>query len=258
MNHPSTASPAGGRATTLLLLRHGQSTSNAEDVFTGWTDVPLTQLGEKQALQAGQMLVEAGAEPTSVHTSLLRRAIHTAELTTAVLGRSWLPVHRSWRLNERHYGALTGRRKRDVARSVDRPTFDAWRRSFGVAPPAMPAGSAHDVRDDPRYAGLNSDVLPVTESLADVVDRLLPYWADVLAPELRAGGTPLVVAHGNTLRALVGYLDGLSPEAVARLDVPTGVPLRYQFDPALRPLPVDGSRYLDPIAAVEGIRVGRP
>lgn len=242
----------------LLLLRHGQSSSNAEDVFTGWTDVPLTDLGRAQAVAAGQMLADAGLLPTTVHTSLLRRAISTAELAVDVLGRAWLPVRRTWRLNERHYGALTGRSKREVAQEVDPATFHAWRRSVRTAPPPMPPGSPYDVSTDPRYAALPPEARPRTESLADVLARLLPYWVDAIVPEIRSGEVPLVVAHGNTLRALVGYLDGLDDEAVARLDIPTGVPMRYRFDERMRPLPVGSrmARYLDPIAASEPIRIG--
>lgn len=237
----------------LVLLRHGQSASNADDVFTGWTDVPLTDLGRAQAVQAGLLMADEGLMPTSVHTSLLRRAISTAELAVGVLGRSWLPVHRSWRLNERHYGALTGRRKRDVAIEVDAATFRAWRRSFATAPPPMPFGSPFDVSADPRYAGLPPDARPRTESLADVLTRLLPYWTDVLVPEIRASGVPLVVAHGNTLRALVAHLDGLDDHEVLGLDIPTGVPLLYRFDDRMRP---GAARYLDPVAASEPIRIG--
>lgn len=248
--------PAGAtRRPGLLLLRHGQSTSNAADVFTGWSDVALTGLGRAQAVQAGRLLVRAGAAPTSVHTSLLRRAISTAEIATAELGLSWLPVHRSWRLNERHYGALTGRRKADVAAEVAPDVLRAWRRSFSTAPPPVPAGSAQDISADPRYAGLP---VPRTESLADVWRRLLPYWVDVLVAELRQGGTPLVVAHGNTLRALVKHLDGLDDREVAGLDIPTGVPMLYHVDAALRPVPAAGSRYLDPLAAQEPVRTGPP
>jgi 2,3-bisphosphoglycerate-dependent phosphoglycerate mutase len=237
----------------LVLLRHGQSASNADDVFTGWTDVPLTDLGRAQAVQAGLLLADEGLLPTSVHTSLLRRAISTAELAVGVLGRNWLPVHRTWRLNERHYGALTGRRKRDVASEVDAATFRAWRRSFATAPPPMPQGSPFDVSTDPRYAGLPPDARPRTESLADVQARLLPYWTDVLVPEVGAGGVPLVVAHGNTLRALVAHLDGLDDRQVTGLDIPTGVPLLYRFDDRMRPR---AANYLDPVAAREPIRIG--
>jgi 2,3-bisphosphoglycerate-dependent phosphoglycerate mutase len=243
-------------AGSLLLLRHGQSTSNAEDVFTGWSDVPLTDLGRRQAVQAGHLLAEADLLPTSVHTSLLSRAIVTAQIVTAVIGRSWLPVHRSWRLNERHYGALTGRRKSEVAAEVDAATFHAWRRSYATAPPPMPAGSPFDVTGDPRYAELAPDALPATESLFDVQARLLPYWTDTLAAEVRAGGVPLVVAHGNSLRALVMHLEGLNPQQIAAVDVPTGVPMLYQFDYALCPLPATVSRYLDPDAAAEPVRRG--
>jgi 2,3-bisphosphoglycerate-dependent phosphoglycerate mutase len=240
----------------LVLLRHGQSISNAHDVFTGWTDAPLTDLGRIQAAQAARQLAAAGLRPTSLHTSLLSRAIRTAEIVADVLGLSWLPVHRSWRLNERHYGALTGRRKCEVAAEVDPATFHAWRRSYATAPPPMPPGTPFDVSDDPRYAALPPNAVPRTESLADVQVRLLPYWIDTLAPEIRAGGTPLVAAHGNSLRALVMHLEGLDAEQVAALDIATAAPIVYQFDDRMHPRPIAGCRYLDPITANEPIRIG--
>lgn len=238
-----------------MLLRHGQSTSNAQDVFTGWTDVPLTDLGRAQAAEAGRLILAAGLRPTSVHTSLLRRAIDTADIVTSVLGCNRPPVYRTWRLNERHYGALTGRRKNDVAAEVDPATFHAWRRSYATAPPPMRPRSPFDVSTDPRYAALPPHLIPRTESLADVLARLLPYWTDTLAPQIHAGGVPLVVAHGNTLRALVMHLDGLDDQQVTGLDIPTAAPIIYDFDDQLRPQPA-GCRYLDPIAANEPIRIG--
>ncbi|WIM92936.1 2,3-diphosphoglycerate-dependent phosphoglycerate mutase [Actinoplanes oblitus] len=240
----------------LLLLRHGQSVSNAADIFTGWSDPPLSALGATQARQAGATLDRLGRRPTSVHTSLLRRSIDTAAIVVAVLGFGRLPVHRSWRLNERHYGALTGRDKRAVAAEVDAATFRAWRRSYAIAPPAMSESAAAAMYADPRYAGLPPEALPRTESLADVRARLLPYWSDVLRPLLVAGETPLVVGHGNSLRAFVMHLEGLSPAAVERLDIPTGVPMLYHLDRGGQTGTGAAGRYLDPVSATEPVRIG--
>ncbi|AGL16917.1 2,3-diphosphoglycerate-dependent phosphoglycerate mutase [Actinoplanes sp. N902-109] len=244
------------RTGSLLLLRHGQSVSNAADVFTGWSDVALSGLGEAQAGGAAVVLRSLGIRPTCVHTSLLRRSIATAELLTGALGCSWVPVHRSWRLNERHYGALTGRDKREVAAGTDAAVYRAWHRSFAVAPPPMSAAAAAELYADPRYAGLPAAAQPRTESLADVRARLLPYWSDVLFPQLLAGGTPLVVGHGNTLRALVMYLEDIGPADVEHLDIPTAVPMRYHLDHRGRPATGPGGRYLDPVAAAEPVRIG--
>jgi 2,3-bisphosphoglycerate-dependent phosphoglycerate mutase len=233
---------------TLVLLRHGQSTTNAANVFTGWTDVPLTDTGRTESVRAARLLVEAGLCPDEVHTSLLRRAIDTADLVAEQLGRSWLPVVRSWRLNERHYGALTGRDKARVRAEAGPALFDAWRRSWSTSPPPADRTAWLALRADARYAALPDELLPATESLADVADRLLPYWTDVLTPALRAGRVPLVVSHGNTLRALIAVLDRLEPALVERVDVPTGVPLRYDLDHRLRPV-VPGGELLDPEAA---------
>ncbi|MEV4703028.1 2,3-bisphosphoglycerate-dependent phosphoglycerate mutase [Actinoplanes sp. NPDC049316] len=250
----------GGTTATgaLLLLRHGQSVSNAADVFTGWSDVPLSPLGAGQARGAAAVLRELGVRPTSVHTSLLRRSIATAEIVTHGLGCGWVPVHRSWRLNERHYGALTGRDKRAVAAEAGATEFRAWRRSYAVAPPPMSEADAAAMYADDRYAALAPQDRPRTESLADVRARLLPYWADALFPEVRAGGTPLVVGHGNSLRAFVMYLEGLGPAEVERLDIPTAVPMRYRLDGLGHALAEPGGRYLDPVGAGERVRIGRP
>jgi len=244
----------GGGA--LLLLRHGQSVSNAADVFTGWSDAPLSDLGVAQALGAATALRELGVRPTSVHTSLLSRSIATAEIVLDVLGRGWVPVDRSWRLNERHYGALTGRDKRGVAAEVGEPMFRAWRRSFAVAPPPMSEDAAAAMYADDRYADLPPAARPRTESLADVWARMLPYWSDVLFPRVRCGGTPLVVGHGNSLRAFVMHLEGLGAAEVERLDIPTAVPMRYRLDRLGNPVVESGGRYLDPIGAGEQIRIG--
>lgn len=233
---------------TLILLRHGESTTNAAGVFTGWTDVPLTTAGRAESEWAARLLAEARLCPDRLHTSLLRRAIDTADLVAAGLGRSWLPVERSWRLNERHYGALTGRTKCSVLAEAGPRLFHAWRRSWATSPPPAGREAWRLLRADPRYAGLADELLPLTESLADVAVRLLPYWTDVLVPELRAGRVPLVVSHGNTLRALISVLDGLNPTQVERVDVPTAVPLRYDLDQQLRPV-VPGGQLLDPVAA---------
>ncbi|NJP46787.1 2,3-bisphosphoglycerate-dependent phosphoglycerate mutase [Actinacidiphila epipremni] len=230
----------------LVLLRHGQSTANAGGVFTGWIDVPLTPDGRAEALAAGRLLGAAGLLPDVAHTSVLRRSIVSADLVLSALGRDWIPVRRTWRLNERHYGALTGRRKAEVRAEAGEERYALWRRSLDVAPPPAVPGTAPPA-GDPRYAGLPPDARPATESLADVQARLLPYWADHLAPDLARGRTVLVVAHGNSLRALVAHLDALPPEQVAALNIPTGIPLRYRFTPDLRP--AEPAQYLDPEAA---------
>ena len=233
---------------TLVLLRHGESDWNLKNLFTGWVDVDLTTQGEEQARRGGQLLREAGLLPTVLHTSLLTRAIHTAQIALDELGRPWLPVQRHWRLNERHYGALQGKDKKQVRGEFGDEQFMRWRRSYDEPPPPIEAGSAWDVAGDPRYGRLAPDLVPATECLADVVDRLLPYWYDRVVPDLRAGETVLVVAHGNSLRALVKHLDGLSEQAVVSLNIPTGQPLRYELDDALRPT-VPGGDYLDAEAA---------
>jgi 2,3-bisphosphoglycerate-dependent phosphoglycerate mutase len=242
----------------LLLLRHGQSVSNAADVFTGWSDVPLSDTGRVQARGAAVILRILGVRPTCVHTSLLRRSITTAQIVLDELDRGWVPVHRSWRLNERHYGALTGRSKEAVRAEAGDARFRAWRRSYAVAPPPMGPDAARVMYADARYAGLAPDMLPRSESLADVWDRTAPYWFDVLLPEVRAGATPLVVGHGNSLRAFVMRLEGLGPAEVERLDIPTAVPMRYFLDDRGEPVPDPAGRYLDPIGAGERIRIGPP
>jgi 2,3-bisphosphoglycerate-dependent phosphoglycerate mutase len=249
---------SAGHGGALLLLRHGQSAGNAADIFTGWSDSPLSELGGTQARGAAAALRALGVRPTSVHTSLLRRSIATAEIVSDVLGRGWVPVHRSWRLNERHYGALTGRDKRAVAGTVDASVFRAWRRSFAVAPPAMSEDDAAALYADERYADLPAETRPRTESLADVWLRMRPYWSDVLYPQVISGQTPLVVGHGNSLRAFVAYLEKLGPDEVERLDIPTAVPMRYRLDRRGNPTAGPEGRYLDPVAAVEPVRVGRP
>jgi 2,3-bisphosphoglycerate-dependent phosphoglycerate mutase len=231
---------------TLVLLRHGESDWNLKNLFTGWVDVDLTEAGEAQARRGGQLLAEHGIEPAVLHTSLLRRAIRTAELALNAADLHWLPVRRSWRLNERHYGALQGKDKAAVRAEFGDEQFMLWRRSYDVPPPPLADDDQFSQYGDKRYANL-LDSVPRTECLADVVDRMLPYFYDAIVPDLR-NGTVLVVAHGNSLRALIKHLDALSDEAVVSLNVPTGIPLRYQLDPTTM-LPVRPADYLDPEAA---------
>jgi 2,3-bisphosphoglycerate-dependent phosphoglycerate mutase len=221
---------------TLVLLRHGQSVWNREDLFTGWTDVDLSDTGEEEARRAGRALRPAGVLPTVVHTSLLTRAIRTANLALEEAGLLWVPVRRSWRLNERHYGDLQGRNKAETKRLYGDEQFLLWRRSYATPPPPLPPGDERHSSHDPRYAGLTPDVIPATECLADVVDRLLPYWHDDIVPDLRAGYVVLVVAHGNSLRALRKHLDGISDDDIVNLELPTGVPTVYELDNDLRPV----------------------
>jgi 2,3-bisphosphoglycerate-dependent phosphoglycerate mutase len=225
---------------TLVLLRHGQSLGNAEGVFTGWQDVPLTELGLAQAVRAGELLREAALLPDVVHTSLRRRAITTANLALDACDRHWIPVRRSWRLNERHYGALQGKDKKAVREEFGDEAFMAWRRSYAVAPPEETAPEAAAARPPEE-----PDVR--TEALRDVVERALPYWTDAIVPDLRTGQVVLVAAHGNSIRALLSYIDHLSEDEVPRLEIPNGVPLRYDLDEAtLEPV---ARTYLDPVEA---------
>ena len=232
---------------TLVLLRHGESVWNAENLFTGWVDVPLSEKGQAEAEHGGTLLKEAGLAPDVVHTSLLRRAITTAAVALDVADRHWIPVQRSWRLNERHYGALQGKNKKQTLDEYGEEQFMLWRRSFDVPPPPIEADSEFSQADDPRYAGLGAD-LPATECLKDVIARFLPYWDSEITSDLRAGRTVLVAAHGNSLRALVKHLDGISDDDIAGLNIPTGMPLVYELDDDLSPT-VPGGRYLDPDAA---------
>ena len=238
-------------ALKLLLLRHGQSTANAEDSFSGWIDVPLSGRGVQEAARAASMMGAAGLVPAVVHTSLLRRSVRTAEIVLDGLDRRWVTVRRTWRLNERHYGQLQGRRRADVRSEVGEETFMRWRRSYRARPPACGAEEQAAIVGDPRYARLAPGCLPDGESLADVQERLLPYWQDVLAGDTAAYRLPLVVAHGNSLRALCVILDRLAPEEVEVLNIPTGIPLLYELDRWWRPV-VRGGVYLDPAAAERG------
>jgi len=234
-------------AFTLVLLRHGESVWNKENLFTGWTDVPLSERGEAEARQAGRLMKEAGLTFDIVFTSLLVRAIRTAEIALEEMGLSWLPVERSWRLNERHYGALQGLNKRETAEKYGSEQVFLWRRSYDVPPPPLDPSDRRHPRHDPRYRFLPPDALPATECLKDVVARMLPYWYDAIAPRLLDGKRVLVVAHGNSLRALVKHLDRISDEEIAELNIPTGIPLRYELDGELKPI---SSGYLgDPEAA---------
>lgn len=214
----------------LVLLRHGESEWNRENRFTGWTDVSLTDTGRAEARRAGQQLKADGYGFDHVHTSLLKRAIHTANVVVEELGLDWLPVSRHWRLNERHYGMLQGLNKKETAAQYGDEQVFVWRRSYAIAPPALENTDPRHPLADPRYAGFSPDMLPGTECLADVVVRFRPWWDDILVPSLRAGGRPLVVAHGNTLRALIKQLDGVSEDEIAELNIPTAVPLVYELD----------------------------
>jgi len=234
---------------TLILLRHGESTWNAENLFTGWTDVPLSEKGLDEAQRGGEQLRDAGLQPDVVHTSLLRRAISTADISLDVADRHWIPVRRSWRLNERHYGALQGKNKKQTLEEYGEEQFMLWRRSFDVPPPPIDDDDEFSQAHDVRYADLG-DELPRSECLKDVIERLLPYWDGPIADDLRAGLTVLVAAHGNSLRGIVKHLDDISDEDIAALNIPTGMPLVYELDESLRPT-VKGGRYLDPAAAAE-------
>ena len=234
---------------TLVLLRHGESTWNAENLFTGWVDVALSDQGRAEAQRGGEQLRDAGILPDIVHTSLLRRAISTAVIGLDAVDRHWIPVRRSWRLNERHYGALQGKNKKQTLDEYGEEQFMLWRRSYDVPPPPIDDDDEFSQAHDVRYADLGSE-LPRAECLKDVIGRLLPYWDGPLTDDLRAGHLVLVAAHGNSLRAIVKHLDGISDDDIAGLNIPTGMPLVYELDDALRPTE-KGGRYLDPDAAAE-------
>jgi len=231
---------------TLVLLRHGESEWNLQNLFTGWYDCELTATGEQQAVAGGRLMAERGVLPEILHTSLLVRAIRTAELTLREVGRSWIPVRRHWRLNERHYGDLQGLNKAETTERFGADQVKVWRRSYDVPPPPLAPDDERSARHDARYAGLPPEVVPDTECLADVVDRMLPYWYDAIVPDLVPDRVVLVVAHGNSLRALVKHLQGLTDDEVVELNIPTGEPLVYELGPAFRPIedkPVE-ERYL--------------
>ena len=232
---------------TLVLLRHGQSVWNHENRFTGWTDVGLTELGAAEARSSGELLAAAGYDFDVVYTSVLKRAIHTMWEAMKVMDRAWLPVIRDWRLNERHYGALQGLNKAETAAEHGKEQVHIWRRSYATPPPALERSDERWPGHDRRYAGVDPDRLPLSESLQDTVSRFLPCWQERIAPEIQAGRRVLIVAHGNSLRALVKHLDGVSDDEITGLNIPTGIPLVYELDADLRPL---GSSYLgDPEAA---------
>jgi 2,3-bisphosphoglycerate-dependent phosphoglycerate mutase len=220
----------------LVLLRHGESTWNKDNRFTGWTDVDLSEAGRAEALEAGRLMAAEKHEFDVAYTSVLKRAIRTLWIALDALDMMWLPVHNSWRLNERHYGALQGLNKAETAARHGEDQVKIWRRSYSVRPPALPGDDPQHPSCDRRYADVPPDLLPVGESLEDTVNRFLPYWHDTIAPDIRKGRRVLIVAHGNSLRALVMYLDGLTEQQVVELNIPTGIPLVYQLNDQLRPL----------------------
>jgi 2,3-bisphosphoglycerate-dependent phosphoglycerate mutase len=236
---------------TLVLIRHGESVWNSEGLFTGWVDVGLSPKGVDEAVNSGRQLDEAGLRPDVVHTSVLTRAIQTAHLALEAADLLWLPVRRSWRLNERHYGALQGKNKAEVRQQFGDEQFMQWRRSYDVPPPPIDDDDPYSQAADPRYALLPADLRPRSECLKEVVGRMLPYWYDAIVPDLAQGKTVLVVAHGNSIRALVKHLDGISDGEIAELDIPTGMPLVYEMTAEFRPQ-TPGGRYLDPQAAAAG------
>ncbi|MCL3817617.1 phosphoglyceromutase [Aeromicrobium wangtongii] len=237
---------------TLILLRHGHSEWNAKNLFTGWVDVDLNEQGVAEAVKGAQMLAEAGLAPDVSHTSLLRRAIRTSQIVLDGIDRHWIPVKRSWRLNERHYGALQGKDKKATLAEYGEEQFMTWRRSYNTPPPPLADDSEFSQAEDQRYAALPDELLPRTECLADVLDRMLPYWYDAIVPDLLDHKVVLVTAHGNSLRALVKHLDGLGEDEVVGLNIPTGIPLVYELDADLKPT-VKGGQYLDPAAAEAAI-----
>ena len=235
---------------TLVLLRHGQSDWNQKNLFTGWVDVRLSDLGRAEAKRAGELLVERDVLPDVLHTSVLTRAIQTADIALEEADRLWIDVRRTWRLNERHYGALQGLDKAETLEKYGQEQFMLWRRSFDTPPPPIDDDGEWSQVGDPRYADLSDDEMPRTECLKDVIARMLPYWETDIIPDLKAGKTVLVTAHGNSLRALVKHLDGISDEDIAELNIPTGIPLVYELGDDFMPL--EPGRYLDPEAAAAG------
>jgi len=234
---------------TLILLRHGQSEWNLANLFTGWVDVDLTEKGIAEGEEAGRLLAAEGIAPDVLHTSLQKRSIRTAELALRGLDRQWIPVHRSWRLNERHYGALQGLDKKETTDKWGKEQVLIWRRAYATPPPPLEGEALAEQLADPRYAHLPPDLLPAAECLADVVDRMLPYWYDGIVPDLVAGRVVMIAAHGNSLRALVKHLDGISDDDIVELNIPTGIPLVYELDDDLKPI---RSFYLgDPEAAAK-------
>lgn len=237
---------------TLILLRHGESEWNAKNLFTGWVDVDINDKGIGEAKRGAELLTTEGLLPDVVHTSVLRRAIHTAYLALDGCDRHWIPVRRSWRLNERHYGALQGKNKTQIRDEFGEDQFMVWRRSYDTPPPLLDRDDEFSQFHDPRYAGLPAEIRPQTECLKDVLIRALPYWYDAIVPDLRDNKVVMVAAHGNSLRALVKHLDEISDDAISGLNIPTGIPLLYELDDDLHPL-TRGGRYLDPDAAAASI-----
>ena len=237
---------------TLVLLRHGESTWNAKNLFTGWVDVDLTEKGAAEAQRGGELLVESGLLPEVVHTSVLRRAIRTAEISLHAADRPWIPTKRSWRLNERHYGALQGKDKAATLLEFGEQQFMLWRRSYDTPPPPIDNDDEFANFYDPQYAGLPTEARPRTECLKDVLLRALPYWYDEIVPDLLAGKIVLIAAHGNSLRAIVKHLDNIGDAEIVNLNIPTGIPLVYDLDDDLKPV-THGGRYLDPEAAAASI-----
>ena len=232
----------------LVLLRHGQSEWNKTNQFTGWVDVPLTEKGREEAKNGGKLMKDKGVLPDIVFTSLLRRAINTANIALDEADRLWIPVKRDWRLNERHYGALQGKNKTEIREEYGDEKFMLWRRSYGAPPPEIDPNDQYAQNNDPRYAG---DPVPEAECLADVVARVEPYWEAEIIPELKSGKTVLIAAHGNSLRAIVKMLDGLTEEEIAKVNIPTAIPLVYELDENFKPIK-KGGEYLDPEAAAAG------
>jgi 2,3-bisphosphoglycerate-dependent phosphoglycerate mutase len=236
----------------LILLRHGESQWNALNLFTGWVDVDLSEKGVLEAKRGGELLKEKNLIPNSLHTSVLNRAIKTSELALESAGIKEIPTKRSWRLNERHYGALQGLNKKDTLEKYGEEQFMLWRRSYDVPPPPIDPNDKYAQNNDPKYKDMQESDIPLTECLKDVVKRVIPYWKESIVPELESGKTVLVVAHGNSLRALIKYLENISDENIAKLNLPTGIPLLYRLDENFKPI-VFGGEYLDPQAAKEAI-----
>ncbi len=236
----------------LILLRHGESDWNAKNLFTGWVDVSLSDRGRAEAERGAELIGDRGLLPDVVHTSVLRRAIQTAQISLDGIDRHWIPVRRSWRLNERHYGALQGKDKKATLAEYGEEQFMLWRRSYDTPPPPIDDDDEHSQFTDTRYRLLPTELRPRTECLKDVVARMLPYWYDRIVPDLAGGQTVLVAAHGNSLRGLVKHLDGMGENEVVGLNIPTGIPLLYELDADMNPV-TKGGEYLDPDAAEKAI-----
>lgn len=241
-----------GKEYKLILLRHGESEWNALNLFTGWVDVDLSEKGVKEAIRGGELIKENNLIPDSLHTSVLNRAIRTSQLALKAAGITDIPTKRTWRLNERHYGALQGLNKKDTLDKYGEEQFMLWRRSFDVPPPPIDPDNQYAQNKDPKYSNMAPSEIPLTECLKDVVTRVIPYWKESIIPELESGKTVLIVAHGNSLRALIKYLEDISDDDIAKLNLPTGIPLLYKLDENFKPIKKGGD-YLDPDAAAEAI-----